>query len=87
MASLKRTAMAIYEHIYGEPGDESLIVERANRSRNALKHLHPTATPTISLDAREEAVDMLTRAIDNYWLLESSLTSGMEQFERSQQGL
>jgi hypothetical protein len=84
LASLKKAAVAMHEHLFGEPGDERTISDRANSARNALKHLDAGDSPTVALDPREEAIDMLNRAIDNYWILESSMTSAMEQFARSQ---
>lgn len=84
VTSLKQAALAIHLHLFDEPGNEQEIADRANRARNALKHLDARGNPTITLDAREEAIDMLNRAIDNYWLLETSLTPVMEQFARSQ---
>jgi hypothetical protein len=87
LASLKKAALAIHEHLFGEPGDESAIAHRANRARNAMKHLDAGGSPTVTLDPREEATDILNRAIDNYWSLESSLTSAMERFARSQRAV
>jgi hypothetical protein len=84
LASLKKAGAAIYEYLFGEPGDERAIAYRANRARNALKHHDSGSSPTITFDARQEAIDMLTRAIDNYWTLEESLTPAMEQFEKAQ---
>jgi hypothetical protein len=69
-----------------EPGDERAIATRANRAKNALKHHDEGDASTITFDADEEAVDMLNRAIDNYWTLEISLTPAMEQFTRAQHG-
>jgi len=40
--------------------------------------------PTITLDVREEAVDILTRAVDNYWLLEDSVTPAIAAFDQAQ---
>jgi len=37
----------------------------------------------VSLDIREEAADMLDRAISNYWALTQSITAAMELFERT----
>ena len=86
LASLNKAAAAIYEHLFGEPADVSAIAARANRARNALKHLDPGGRPTITLDARQEAIDMVNRAIDNYWTLEDSLTPAMEHFAKGLHG-
>ena len=50
---------------------------------DALKHLTAGGDP-VSLDLREEAVDILNRAVDDYWILETSLTPAMEEFMRGQ---
>jgi hypothetical protein len=81
--SLKNAASAMYQHLFGESIDPSVFINRANRARNSLKHLGSPKQSTVALDVREEAVDMLDRAIDNYWTLEESLTPAMEQFIRS----
>lgn len=84
VASLNKAAAAIYEHLFGEQAGEGTFVDRANRARNALKHLDAGGSPTVTFDAQQEAVDMLNRAIDNYWTLERALTPAMERFARSQ---
>jgi hypothetical protein len=74
----------VHKHFTGEDIDEKVIVERTNRARNALKHLMAGGFPIVSLDIRDEAKNMLYRAIDNYWLLEESQTPEMESFIRKQ---
>jgi len=81
--SLKETATSIYERLFSEPIDARVFADRANRARNALKHLTAGGDP-VSLDLREEAVDILNRAVDDYWILETSLTPAMEEFMRGQ---
>ena len=81
--SLKKTATSIYERLFSESIDAGVFADRANRARNALKHLTAGGDP-VSLDVREEAVDILNRAVDDYWILETSLTPGMEEFMRGQ---
>ena len=82
LESIKSTVAAIHEKLFGQPIAPNDIADRANRARNALKHHGTTAAPTLTLDAKEEAKDMLHRAIDNYWLLEQWLTPAMERFQR-----
>jgi hypothetical protein len=82
--SLARAAASVHEHLFGKWVDERTFIRRANSARNALKHLDEGRDLTVTADVRDEAVDMLHRAIDNYWLLEASLTASMEKFERSQ---
>ena len=46
----------------------------------AGKHLGDGSA--VSFDPAEEATDMLQRALENFWLVESMLTPAMEAFER-----
>lgn len=80
----KKTVAAIHQHLYGEMLSEAVVAERANRAKNAIKH-SIGSSPTVTLDAQEEAKDMLNRAIDNYWLLEEWLTPAMERYQRENQ--
>jgi hypothetical protein len=81
--SLKNAAAAMYQHLFLESIDTRVFADRANRARNALKHLTAGGDP-VSLDLREEAVDILNRTVDDYWILETSLTPAMEEFMRAQ---
>ncbi|WP_263769629.1 hypothetical protein [Propionivibrio soli] len=78
---LKKAVAAMYLHLYGEELSQNAVAERANWARNAIKH-GIGETPTVAFDAEEEAKDMLNRAIQNYWVLESWLTPAMEKFQR-----
>ena len=87
LESLKKAPGAIHKLATGESLDEkglTIFAKRANRARNAVKHPKAGGEPTITLDVREEAVDILTRAVDNYWLLEDSVTPAMSEFDRAQ---
>jgi len=87
LASLKKAAAAIHKLATGETFDEKdlkRVGDRANSARNAVKHLDAVSAPTITMDVREEAVDILTRAVDNYWLLENSVTPAMTAFDLGQ---
>jgi len=77
-------AIAISRHFKAEEQAARVFVERANRARNSLKHFRPDGT--IELDPQEEARDMLNRAVDNFWRLDSTLTPAMERFTRQQLG-
>ena len=79
---LKRAGAEIQRRMFGKEAPEKKFADRANYARNKLKHLNPGVEPHVTLDAEEEARDMLTRAIDNYWLVENALTPAMEKFER-----
>ena len=65
--------------LYQEEIAEKVYVDRANETRNALKHLSkiPDDNP---VDVQEEARDMLKRAIDNYEQLTGRLTDAMLEF-------
>ena len=84
LTSLTTASAAIHYHLFGEPGDKKGFADRANLARNALKHLEAGGTPTVTLDLQQEAVDLLNRAVDNYWTLKMSLTPAMESFSRAQ---
>ena len=66
--SLAKDAAKVHEMLHQEQIDEKVYVDRANETRNALKHLSeiPDDNP---IDMCEEARDMLWRAIENYELL------------------
>ena len=82
LASLTKAAVAIHLKVHGTPGSEKVFIDRANLARNALKHLNAGGSDPVVLDIREEAADMLDRAISNYWALTHSITPAMEEFER-----
>jgi hypothetical protein len=87
LTSLKKAAAAIHQLATGETFEEKdlkRVGDRANRARNAVKHLSAGGEPTVTMDVREEAVDILTRAVDNYWLLEDSVTPAVAAFDRAQ---
>jgi hypothetical protein len=71
---LKQGAVAIHLAIYGEEIGAKVFATRANRARNALKHHTPGDPGTVTLDLDQEAVDLLDRAITNYWALEKELS-------------
>ncbi|MFL5481823.1 MAG: hypothetical protein ACJ8AK_06505 [Gemmatimonadaceae bacterium] len=81
--TIKKAAVEIHKHLTGESIEGSEIAHRANLAKNALKHWNVKKQPrVVSFDAREEAVDMLNRAIDNYWALEQNLSSAMQRFQQ-----
>ena len=61
------------------PPAVAAFVERANRARNALKHLNAGGGP-IELNAADEAKAMLDRAVTNYWRLREDLTPKIKRF-------
>ena len=81
--SLKAAAVKIHKRLYGTESTPKNIADVANRERNAMKHLNATVGPTLTFVPKENAEDMINRAIDNYWLLEEWLTPAMEYFQRA----
>ena len=81
--SLARAAAAVHKLVTEEVLEPRVFVDRANRARNALKHLETSASRDIAMDPHQEASDIINRAIDNYWLLTESLTPTMADFGRS----
>lgn len=82
LQGLKEAVAAIHLKLYGEPTPPKHIADRANRAKNTLKHWDVGDDKIVKLDLRQESIDMLNRAIDNYWLLKEDLTPAMEKFSR-----
>lgn len=82
LENLKKAVAEIHQHLYGEPIDPREIANRANHAKNSLKHWDPGQPLIVKLDLAQEAKDMLSRAIDNYWALKETLTPAMKQFHR-----
>jgi hypothetical protein len=82
LESLKKAVAAIHLKLYGEPTDPKHIADRANRAKNSLKHWDVADERLVKFDLKQEAIDMLSRAIDNYWTLKEDLTPAMEKFQR-----
>lgn len=60
---------------------QKIIADRANRARNVAKDFHPGIDEDpVSLDVREEATDMLDRAIANYAELYQAQSPAMQRF-------
>ena len=78
--TLQQAATAIYLLLNKEAIPPKEFAQRANRAKNALKHHDPGASATIAIDPLEEAVDLLDRAVLNYWLLEQNVTPAMKEF-------
>jgi len=74
---LNDAALAI-QRIEGDEMPVS-VVDRANYARNSLKHLDGPED-FVFIDAWQEAKDMLTRATENYWLLDECYSPLIENF-------
>ena len=77
---LVQATCAIHKLQTGQDLDQTTARSRANAARNALKHLDGPPDLSVSLDPEEEAVDMLDRAVTNYWVLEGALSPAMQRF-------
>ena len=82
LEALKRAVLAIHLMLFGEPTPPKYIADRANMAKNSLKHWDLGDPKLVKFDMRQESIDMLNRAIDNYWLLKEDLTPAMERFVR-----
>ncbi len=83
LVSLTNAMSRIYWLEFNEDLPPKAFAERANRARNALKHLDRSDTSPIVLDIEQEAADMLDRAVTNYWSVNDRLTESMQRFERA----
>jgi hypothetical protein len=62
--------------------DELQVRREANAARNAVKHFNSFSELTVVFDAREEAVDMISRAADNRKALFLEPTEEIQRFEK-----
>jgi hypothetical protein len=62
------------------PATAKEIRDRANHARNNLKHHSPPQEATLTIDIRQEAIDMLSRAFDNATMLDASWSDQMFKF-------
>lgn len=87
LESLTQAAVTIHRQLFDEELGARVFATRANRARNVLKHYDPGQEHNVTFDCREEATDILDRAISNYWHLEQSLTPRMTLFVDSQRAV
>ena len=62
------------------PSSAKQIRDRANYARNLLKHHGDPHAPTITVDVRQEAIDMLARAFDNATMLDAPWSDEMYRY-------
>jgi hypothetical protein len=84
LQTLSNDAVAIHKRLLNVAIERKHFVKRANYARNKLKHVDPITEPTIVFDPEEEAIDMLNRAIENYWNVEGTLTDLMKKYQNEQ---
>jgi len=59
------------------------VADRANHARNKAKHVNPIVEPYVQIDAKEEAKDLLQRALDNWWALGLPYSPAMLEFHNN----
>ena len=62
------------------PSTAQEIRDRANYARNHLKHHGDPNAATITVDIRQEAIDMLSRAFDNATMLDGPWSPEMYEY-------
>lgn len=82
--ALAEGAAEMHRLLFGSDVGVKDFVDRSNRAENTLKHHGPGSPQGTAFDAREEAIDMLDRAVTNYWHLEHNATPAMTAFVDSQ---
>ncbi|SRR6266511_602076 len=87
LKSLTDAADAMHRVLFKQDVGARQFANRANRAKNSLKHHDPGQPQTLTLDLREEATDMLDRAVTNFWLLEQSATPAMKRFTDRQRAV
>lgn len=65
-------------HGDNDPKTEKLVAELLNSTRNELKHY--AGDEALEFDLREDAIELLERAISNYMLLTGVILDEMAQF-------
>src|ERR1700680_4871106 len=66
---IARAASEIHQKLFNSTLARKDTISRANLAKNVLKHWNLGDPLMVNVDLREEASDMLNRAIDNYWAL------------------
>ena len=81
LAQTIRVICLLHKKRCGMTPQHAPIKTRANFAKNSFKHMDLQGDFDIKVDVEEEAIDMLNRAVDNYWKLTESLTPIMERYE------
>jgi len=80
--SFARSYALVMHALYNEQLDEREIQRQANAARNSVKHFNSFNELTVTFDAREEAVRMISRAIENHKALRLPPSEEIERFEK-----
>ena len=76
---MKRATADIHKLLFDAEADEKKLNEILNGIRNGLKHLG--AKNKMEFDAEQYAIDILDRAVSNYFALTSKESPRMEKFK------
>lgn len=77
LGSFVKACIAIGKNIHDEEWPPKTFVTMANEFRDSLKHITDGQVVTVP---KEAAVEILDRAIENYWLLTTDETPLMRRF-------
>lgn len=77
LGSFVKACVAIGKNIHDEEWPQKIFVTMANEFRDSLKHITDGQVVTVP---KEAAVEILDRAIENYWLLTADETPLMRRF-------
>jgi hypothetical protein len=66
----------------GKGVSSKVVAMLANRARNEVKHRGADGPSSVWMDPKEEARDLLDRAVDNYFRVTESQTELMGEFIR-----
>jgi hypothetical protein len=64
-------SLRVYRWLHGAEGSPKQLHKTINRVKNSTKHMAGRSDRTLTCDAREEARDILDRAVTNYYRLMS----------------
>ncbi|MBI3527322.1 MAG: hypothetical protein HY067_05065 [Betaproteobacteria bacterium] len=84
LGSFITACVATGKVVYNENWSQKLFADMANSFRNDLKHYTNERSVTIP---REAAVEILDRAIENFWALASRETPNMRRFMEEAHGV
>jgi signal transduction histidine kinase len=76
---VKGTAF-VHKHLYGEELPHKTFKMLANMARNSIKPLDSDEDLTVTFDSKEEMIDMLVRATDNFYGLEIPESNQVKSF-------
>lgn len=81
LAEMVRIVCLLHKKRCGTTPKHAPIKASANFAKNSFKHMAFEDDFDIAVDVEDEAIDMLNRAIDNYWKLTQCFTPLMERYE------